>query len=202
MSAMVLLVPLVKKIYREGLRTFIPRGRPIPRIVDAVYLLFIGIAAYMLVAAQQWSFNARIGPTWVAGTLIAAASLSLVHQLFFERRPATDGAVRTSGGMHMDVASDSGMPAVTVLLRAAIFFGWFLAFLASMAFIGLIPTVPIIVVAYMRLEGREPWKLCVGLAASVTLMMYLVFDRLLHISWPNTFFGDWFPSLAAIVPSM
>lgn len=201
-SALVLLSPVVKKIYREGIRTFVPRSGPIARMPDLVYLLFIGIATYMLIQAQQWSFNARVGPTWVAGTLIVAAVLSLVHQLFFERAPPVEGAVRRGGGIHMDVASEPGMPVGTVLFRAAIFFGWFLVFLASMALIGLIPTVPLVIVAYMRLEGHEPWKLSLGLAASTTILIYAVFDRLLHIAWPSTYFGEWFPSLAAIVPSM
>lgn len=202
LSVLVLFGPFVKRIYREGTKVFIPRGKPVPRWPDLVNLLFIGIAAYMLVEAQQWSFNARVGPTWVAGTLIAAASLSLFYQLFFERTQKVESASQHDRGMHMDVKSDSGLPVSTVLLRAGVFFGWFLVFLVFMSLVGLIPTVPIVITAYMRLEARESWKLCFGLASSATILIYVVFDRLLHISWPSTFFGDWFPALAAIVPSM
>jgi hypothetical protein len=45
---------------------------------------------------------------------------------------------------------------LTVLIRGFTFFGWMVAFLCSMAVIGLIPSVPIFVIAYMRLEGAAP----------------------------------------------
>ena len=35
-----------------------------------------------------------------------------------------------------------------------------------MSVIGLIPTVPLFVIAYMRLEGHERWRLAVPLAPS------------------------------------
>ena len=45
-------------------------------------------------------------------------------------------------------------------MRGAIFFGWMVAFLGSMAVIGLIPTVPVFIIAFMRLEGPEKWRHC------------------------------------------
>jgi len=103
--------------------------------------------------------------------------------------------------MDLDSGED-GPGRATVLLRAALFFGWFLAFLASMAVIGLIPTVPLIVIAFMRVEGREPWRLCLGYAAGVTAMIYIIFDRIIHIPWPDTLVGTLVPVLHQLVPSM
>lgn len=104
--------------------------------------------------------------------------------------------------IHMDLTSDTGhLPTRTVILRAAIFFGWFLAFMASMAVIGLIPTVPLFVIAYMRLENREPWKLVLAQAAGLTLFIYVVFHRLLTVPWPETLLGTLFPALK-VIPSL
>ena len=62
--------------------------------------------------------------------------------------------------IHMDIASTrTDLPVATLLVRGAMFFGWLVAFLISMAAIGLIPTVPLFVVAFMRLEAREPWRI-------------------------------------------
>ena len=46
--------------------------------------------------------------------------------------------------------------------------------------------MPIFIVAYMRLEGRERWSLTLPMAAAMTLFIYALFDRLLAIPWPPT----------------
>jgi hypothetical protein len=74
--------------------------------------------------------------------------------------------------------------------------------MASMACIGLIPTVPIFVIGYMRLEGREPWRLVLPQAICLTLFIYVVFDQLLTIPWPQTLLGNVFPALKAVIPSV
>ena len=71
-------------------------------------------------------------------------------------------------------------------MRGFIFFGWLVAFLCSMAVIGLMPTVPIFVIAYMRLEGPEKWRHAFIMAAVMTTLIYVVFDQLLSIPWPPT----------------
>jgi cytochrome c oxidase subunit IV len=102
----------------------------------------------------------------------------------------------------MDIASHVGhMPTAVKLGRGAIFFGWIGAFLATMAVVGLIPTVPIFIVAYMRFEGRERWSLVIPMAVTMTAFIYALFDRLLAIPWPTTLLGTLLPAFK-IVPSV
>jgi hypothetical protein len=86
-------------------------------------------------------------------------------------------------------------------LRGGIFFGWLIGFMASMATIGLIPTVPMFVILYMRLENSEPWKLVLPQAIGLTVFIYIVFDQLLTIPWPQTILGNLFPALK-FIPSL
>jgi hypothetical protein len=83
--------------------------------------------------------------------------------------------------------------------RGALFFGWMAAFLAAMAAIGLIATVLVFIIAYMRLEGRERWSLTLPMAIGTTLFVYALFDRLLAIPWPQTLLGTLLPALKAIL---
>ena len=76
-----------------------------------------------------------------------------------------------------------------------------MAVIAMMAVIGLIPTVPLFVAVFMRIEGREKWQLIAGYAAALTLTVYLIFDQLLRIPWPQTLLGQWFPALT-VIPSV
>jgi hypothetical protein len=75
-------------------------------------------------------------------------------------------------------------------------------FLMSMALIGLIPTVPLFVIAFMRVEGREPWRIVLPLAAIMCVFIYVLFDQLLAIPWPPSVLGDFVPSLKGVVPSV
>jgi hypothetical protein len=67
--------------------------------------------------------------------------------------------------------------------------------------IGLIPAVPIFIISYMRLEGREKWRIVIPMAACVVALIYVVFDQLLAIPWPPTLLGTFFPILK-VIPSV
>ncbi|WP_146591017.1 tripartite tricarboxylate transporter permease [Puniceibacterium confluentis] len=201
LSALVLLGPLVSMLRRGGLARLKPTGRLDLGPADLMYVLFIGTGLYMLITAQAWFFNARIGPTVISATLVIAGTISLAYKVCVNR-PAVP--VAEGGAIHMDLENDGDetLPVRVVLARAAQFFGWFVAFLAGVAVIGMIPSVPLLIIAYMRVEGREPWRLCLILAAGVTLVIYAVFDRIIHIPWPDSLMGEAFPALAHYIPSM
>lgn len=199
-GAFVLMRPLFTEIRHMGWRALAPRGRASFRASDLFYLVFLGIGGWMVWEAQSWNFGARVGPTVVGTTLLLAGSISLIYLIFSGRGyQVNDEGHR---GIYMDLASDSDENVGYVLKRGAIFFGWFLLFLGLMAMIGLVPTVPIVIIAFMRVEGREPWRLTLIYAACVTLAIWLIFDRLMHVPWPDTVIADWLPGLAAVVPSM
>ena len=71
-----------------------------------------------------------------------------------------------------------------------------------MALIGLIPTVPIFVITFMRVEAREPWKIVIPMALFMCLFIYALFDQLLTIPWPGSYLGDFVPWFRDNLPSM
>jgi putative tricarboxylic transport membrane protein len=191
LSLLTIIRPLFKEVRRHGLKALLPRGAPLLRASDTLYAVFIVLGAYMLIEAQDWAFGARIGPTAVASTLLVAASMSLVFLIFSRRNAPAGSPASEHGSIHMDLASsDSHLSQMTIIIRAAQFFGWFLAFLLSLAIIGLLPTIPLMIIAYMRLEGRESWRMCIVYAATVLLLIYGVFDQVLHVAWPRPIIGE------------
>ncbi|QBR01423.1 tripartite tricarboxylate transporter permease [Paraburkholderia pallida] len=195
LAALVFFNPLFKLMRRGRIARLRPSGKIALKPEDLVYVFFIGIGIYMLVSAQSWLLMARIGPTVIASILVIAGTSSFAYKLFFI--PAQHGESNV-GGVHMDISGDHGekMPNKVVLLRAAKFFGWFLAFLGCMGLIGMIPTVPLMIVAFMRVEGGERWRLSLIVAACVTALLYVIFGQLIHIPWPSSLLGQWFPALA------
>lgn len=197
-AAWVLLSPVVGRVWNHGPKVLAPSGGFNPKAEHLMYVFFITIGLYMLIAAQGWNYNARIGPTVVASTLVIAGTISLIYVLF-SKKPVTD-----TGEIHMDLESDDPdvLPTSTIVLRAMRFFGWYLSFLIGTLTIGLLPTVPIVVISFMRAENREPWRLCLGMAFFATLAIWLIFDLIMMIAWPQSFLGDVLPALRALIPSV
>ena len=123
----------------------------------------------MIAASFEWAFAARIIPTIVGTGAILFCALSLINDVFgLHERDGGGALADKSKKIHMDIASKTAhLPSKVILTRGFLFFGWMAGFAACMAVIGLIPTVPIFIIAFMRLEGREPWKIVIPMAACV-----------------------------------
>src|SRR5712691_2477709 len=164
--------------------------------------------AAMLIQAVEWNPLARIIPLIVGSGAILFCLLALANEIFkrgtFKLESLDEKArAQVQEKIHMDIKSNiSHLPVQILLSRGAIFFGWMVGFLISMALIGLIPTVPIFVIAFMRIEGREPWRIVLPLAAIMCVFIYFLFDQLLAIPWPPSVLGDFVPALKGVIPSV
>ena len=211
LSALGLFRPLIADIKGHGgikgmLSGF---GKPRFELSMLMHVFMVAVIGYMVWEASHWNFSAKIVPLIVGGLALTFTIVSLLNEMFRDPQHMIDISIAAAAEkgiekkIHMDIDSGTDdMDDKLVLQRAAIFFGWLLAFMASMWLIGLIPTVPIFVVALMRLEGNEPWKLVIPQAVGLTVFIYVVFDQLLTIPWPPTLLGTWFPALKTLIPSI
>jgi hypothetical protein len=171
-------------------------------------VFLLSLFAIMMHQAVGWSLYAKIVPLIIGSAAILFCALALANEVF--KQPADAPAeleakviAGVSHKIHMDIVSNvAHLPAKTILLRGVLFFGWMAAFLASMALIGLIPTIPIFIIAFMRLEGGEQWRIVVPMAVVMTLFVYGLFDQLLSIPWPGSLLGEFFPMLKDYLPSV
>ena len=53
----------------------------------------------------------------------------------------------------------------------------------------------IFVVAYMRIEGGTGWSKILSIVMPYWLGAYFLFHAMLHLPWPQSLVGDWFPAL-------
>jgi len=175
-----------------------PRFKP----AQLMYVFFFCVIGYMVWEASTWNFSAKIVPMIVGSMALFFLAVSLYNDTCRDPAKQADLGLASAAQeeiqkkIHMDV--DSGTDHLdnkVVLQRAGLFFFWLLAFMGSMAVIGLIPTVPIFVWAVMRLEGKEPWKLIIPQMIGITAFLWVLFDWLLTIPWPPTLIGTWFPAL-------
>jgi TctA family transporter len=171
-----------------------------------VFLLCLFAA--MMLEAIGWSLYAKIIPLIIGSAAILFCMLALANDVFKRSAEMPAGSeVKVIAGVsqkiHMDIVSNlAHLPAKTILLRGMFFFGWMAAFLTSMALVGLIPTIPIFIIAFMRVEGGERWRIVIPVAMVMTLFVYGLFDQLLSIPWPGSLLGEFFPVLKGYLPSV
>jgi TctA family transporter len=165
----------------------------------------IALIGAAVVMALPWDFSAKVVPLVVGTVALIAAGLSLFNEMC--RKPAAAAAEglaehaqhEVQEKIHMDLTSDTGhLPVREIIVRAAWFFGYLIGFMAVMAVIGLIPTVGVFVVFFMRYEARERWSLVIPYAAVLVIFIWFAFDYFMAVPWPSTFIGQWFPLLKAI----
>jgi hypothetical protein len=180
-------------------------------------IFMIGIIGAMVLMSLRWDFSAKIVPLVVGTVALLAAGTSLFNDMCRKPETAMGGLIdqaiqeveqklgqtdKADEKIHMDLSSDTAhLPIETIIKRAARFFGYLLAFMAVMAVVGLIPTVAVFVVIFMRYENRERWSLVIPYAVILLVSISFVFDYVMSIPWPPTFIGQWFPALK-FIPSV
>jgi len=210
MSILTLTRPMLQDIREHhGIKAMLSNfGTPRLTSSNLFPAALIAIFVVMLVQASHWSFEARIIPSIVGSIALITCSVSLLNEIFSKQHGgdvvglADQAKAVVTQKIHMDIASKTGhLPGHIILIRDFVFFGWMVAFLGSMATIGLLLTVPVFVIAYMRLEGREKYRHCIIMAGIMVTLIYSVFDQLLSLPWPPTYLGDWFPAFK-MIPSV
>jgi TctA family transporter len=182
-----------------------PRFRP-----EQLFTMFIiAVIGTMVFVATGWGFSAKIVPLVVGTIALIMAGLSLFNEMCRKPTAAAQLGIAAKAQheveqkIHMDLASDTDhLPVRTRVERAGRFFAYLIAFMAVMSVIGLIPTVAIFVVVFMRLEGPERWSLILPYAVCQVLAIYIAFDYFMSVPWPPTILGKYFPELKAFVPSL
>jgi TctA family transporter len=210
LSALSLLRPVLQDIREHhGVKAMLSNfGRPRLSSDNLFPATLLCLFLAMLWMSLDWPFEAKIVPTIVGFGAVISCGLSLANDIFSVRHGEEEAGLAEKAKaivtqkIHMDIASKTAhLPGHIILVRGFLFFGWMVAFLCSMAVIGLIPTVPFFVIAYMRLEGPEKWRHAALMAAVMTTLIYVVFDQLLNIPWPPTLLGTSFPVLK-FIPSV
>jgi TctA family transporter len=211
MAALGLLRPMLQDVrIHGGLKKMLTNfGAPRFALHQLFYIFLLAVLGYMLWEAREWPGAAKIIPVIVGSLAVGLLLISLFNDACRRPEAQADLGIEAAAQkevekkIHMDVDSGTDhLPPSLVFRRAVGFFGWLLAFMFSMWAIGLIPTVPLFVIALMRLEGPEPWRLVWPQAVILPVFIWAVFDQLLTIPWPQTLLGTLFPVLKGIIPSV
>ena len=164
--------------------------------------IVLALFIYTLVISADWELGARLVPQvvgWVGAALVGAR---IVMDLFFTPAPA-EAAAAVGGGMragfHFDNVTDFGDLARDEIMRRGVaYFAWCVGYLIAAALVGLLPAVLLFLIGYIRFAGRESWTMTLAVALPLWLFCYILFNTVLHISWPQAVIGNIFPALREI----
>jgi len=138
-----------------------------------------GAATWMLVTALQWPWESGLFPGIVAGVMMALAAIQLARQILqmVSRRGAAGGS------RVVDLTVDEDLPVALVVRRATALWVWILGLFASILLIGFVLSIPLFVLLYHIIQGRE--RITVAAAWAVAGLAFTIglFDMLLHTRW-------------------
>ena len=197
-ALVVLALPLIREMKNEGSALRAPR-------FDGntwIYLFFAAVFLFTVTEAAAWRYEARFVPQVVGWTALAITIISLLSHTF--RRSAADSAgtrERMMRQAQMDISPDETATPAAIRRRALSFSGWIACFLALTFIVGMLPTIFLFALAFMKTEG-ERWPLSVAISACLVVFCWFVFDELLALPWPDSLLGALAPTLKEMVPGI
>jgi putative tricarboxylic transport membrane protein len=164
---------------------------------DAMFTTALIIAVLIsLWFSRAWPPAARLVPTAACITALFFAFLNLTTEIFGDRAKALRGPAEAP---HLpglaDLAPLSVLDAATTRWRAIRIFGWIVGFLLLGAGVGLLPALAVLVFLLMWLEFSEGLSRAFIASSVATLLIWLLFDRVFALPWPQSLLGDMVPAL-------
>ena len=142
------------------------------------FTLFIGLVILAaMVAAWDWPLRASIIVLVLGSAGLVMVATQLVLDLSRNRRPAEEAKLA------FEIPSfDEGGGAFQ---RGTLeIWCWLIGLLAGVLLVGLPAALVLFVFLYMKLHGAG-WFLSLGMAAAIAGFEYGVYDRIMHVYWPE-----------------
>ncbi|MBI3000750.1 MAG: tripartite tricarboxylate transporter TctB family protein [Deltaproteobacteria bacterium] len=140
---------------------------------------------YFVWEAREWRLQARLYP-WVIGMPMIA--LALV-QIWLELKGVSQE--KRSGDVPVDFQFEQPVDPDIARRRTVNIFAWILGFFAAIWLLGFSLAIPLFLFFYLKVQSREPWVLSVILTAAGWLLFWGLFDRLLHLPFPEAQVLTW-----------
>lgn len=141
------------------------------------------ISAWAVFSAMYWPWKAALFPL-VLGIPVFCLAAAEVLWVLFGPGPAPGGKVK-------DFQLADHLPASVTLRRTLAAIAWILGFFATILLLGFPIAVPLFVFVYVKLQGREGWVLSLIVTLAVWAFFYGLFDRLLHLPFPDGWIQTW-----------
>jgi hypothetical protein len=145
-------------------------------------LLIMAVSGWGIYTALDWPLKAKLFPLVIGIPLFCLAAAEAIWAVFGNEAAEAAADFKLSEGQEGNVARRR------TLLAA----GWAIGFFVAIMLLGFQVAVPLLVLAYIRLQGKESWLFTVVFTAAVWAIFYGLFDLVLHLPFPPGLLFAWF----------
>jgi len=143
----------------------------------AVMLLSI----WGIVSAWSWPMKAALFPLVISIPLFLLAAAEVLWVLFG----------RTAQSAASDFKLSDHVPESVAMHRTLLAACWILGFFVGILLLGFLVAVPLFVLLYLLLQGKQGWLLSIVFTLAVFGFFYGLFDLLLHLPFPPGLLFFW-----------
>ena len=129
----------------------------------------------------SWPYIAKLMPVYVAaipGLILVVVQLA---RDAFGKAPAAE---TTGGSIDTDEVSNVQLESNVEVRRTLLFFGWFIGGALAIWLLGIVIALPVLVLLYTLIEGRERWTTSLVMTACTYLLIWGLFEYMLETRWP------------------
>ncbi|MBI2985139.1 MAG: tripartite tricarboxylate transporter permease, partial [Deltaproteobacteria bacterium] len=151
------------------------------RPVSLLTFFFLALFAAAVVLGWEWPLIAKMMPVYVVaapGFILAAI------QLFREVTGWERKGGQASAGYEADEVFAIRLERRTEVRRTLAFFGWFAGGAMAIWLLGTVIALPLFMLLYTLIEGKERWRVSLLMSASALLFVWGLFEYILEIRWP------------------
>ena len=138
---------------------------------------------WALWTSRKFTFRAGLFPWAIGFPVLAFSIVQLISELKGKGGRRTETSVKERG---------PGIPTNLVNRRTAGIFGWIAGYFVAIWLLGFNIAGPLCTFVQLRLGSREKWFITLLFTAISWLLIYGLFDRVLHVPFPTGKLLEWF----------
>ena len=147
--------------------------------------LILSFFALFVYEAYGWRLQARLYPWAIGIPMILLAVAHLVLDLKGANEKKNPSVAPT------DFQFSQTTDPILARRRTLNIFSWMLGFFVGVWLLGFFLAVPLLVFCYLKVQAREGWVLSAALTGIAWLILWGLFDRLLHLPFPEGQIFTW-----------
>jgi TctA family transporter len=145
-------------------------------------LLIVVVFACALWQSRRFDFRTGLFPWGVGFPVLALSMIQFIRDFIGKGGKGRDDLLSSV---------EAQLPSDVVHRRTAVIFGWIVTYFLAIWLLGFSIGVPLCTFLYLKIGSREKWPLSLLLTAFSSAFVYGLFDRILHVPFPQGQFFQW-----------
>ncbi|MBI4524729.1 MAG: tripartite tricarboxylate transporter TctB family protein [Deltaproteobacteria bacterium] len=146
-------------------------------ILNFLVVVFFGVCLWQ---ATGWPMQAKFFPLTILIPMLGVGFLNAAYELrsLCGKKHLFNGSARA---VQFSQPDDERHP----LRRTIAAFSWIIGFFGGIWLLGFSVSIPLFLFLYIKVYSGEGWALSLTLACAAWLLYFGLFDRLLHLPFPD-----------------